>query len=55
MEEKQFDMVYAIKNLLIHKIPISKRGCPDIQTAMAFLTTRVKKPDDDDLKKLQVI
>ena len=28
-----------------------KRGRPDIQTAMAFLTTRVTEPDEDDWKK----
>ena len=31
---------------------LSKRARPDIQTAVAFLTTRVKSPDIDDLKKL---
>ena len=32
---------------------LSKRSRPDIQTAVAFLTTRVKEPDEDDWKKLQ--
>lgn len=31
---------------------LSKRARPDIQTAVAFLTTRVKGPDVDDYKKL---
>lgn len=31
---------------------LSKRAQPDIQTAVAFLTTRVKGPDEDDYKKL---
>ena len=31
---------------------LCKRGRPDIQTAIAFLTTRVKEPDQDDWKKL---
>jgi Reverse transcriptase (RNA-dependent DNA polymerase) len=31
---------------------LSERGRPDIQTAVAFLTTRVKGPDEDDKKKL---
>ncbi len=31
---------------------LCKRGRPDIQTAVAFLTTRVKQPDTDDWKKL---
>ena len=32
---------------------LSKRGRPDLLTAVAFLTTRVKSPDEDDFKKLQ--
>jgi hypothetical protein len=31
---------------------LGKRGRPDIQAAVAFLTTRVKAPDTDDYKKL---
>ena len=31
---------------------LSKRTRPDILTAVSFLTTRVQKPDTDDLKKL---
>jgi len=31
---------------------LCKRARPDIQTAVAFLSTRVKSPDQDDLKKL---
>lgn len=31
---------------------LSKRARPDILTAVAFLTTRVKSPDEDDYKKL---
>lgn len=31
---------------------LSKRSRPDIQTAVAFLTTRVRGPDTDDYKKL---
>ena len=31
---------------------LSKRARPDIQEAVAFLTTRVKRPDKDDYKKL---
>ena len=31
---------------------LCKRACPDIQTAMAFLTTHVMAPDEDDYKKL---
>ena len=32
---------------------LSKRGRPDLLTAVAFLTARVKEPDADDYKKLQ--
>jgi len=32
---------------------LCKCACSDIQTAVAFLITRVKKPDEDDLKKLR--
>lgn len=31
---------------------MSKRARPDLQQAVAFLTTRVRKPDSDDYKKL---
>lgn len=31
---------------------LCKRARPDIQTAVAFLTTRVKSPDEDDYRKL---
>ena len=32
---------------------LCKRARPDLQTAVAFLTTRVKEPDEDDQRKLQ--
>jgi hypothetical protein len=31
---------------------LCKRKCPDIQTSIAYLCTRVKEPDTDDYKKL---
>jgi hypothetical protein len=31
---------------------LCKRGCPDIQTAIAFLCTRVQQPTEDDYNKL---
>ena len=34
---------------------LSKRGRPDVLTGVAFLTTCVKAPDKDDLKKLKRI
>jgi hypothetical protein len=42
---------------LFHRITaqllfLCKRGRPDIQTAVAFLCTRVSRPDQDDYKKL---
>ncbi len=45
------------KSALFHQVTakllfLCKRARPDIQTAVAFLTTRVKGPDTDDLKKL---
>ena len=49
LEQKRADLFhrYAAKLLFI-----SKCGRPDIQTAVAFLTTRVQSPDEDDWKKL---
>ena len=32
---------------------LCKRARPDLQTAVAFLTTRVRSPDEDDWKKLK--
>ena len=32
---------------------LTKHAQPDIATAIAFLTTRVQKPDEDDWKKLR--
>ena len=32
---------------------LSSRACQDIQTAVEFLTTRVKKPDEDDQGKFR--
>jgi hypothetical protein len=46
-EEARF-FHYIVAKLLF----LCKRGRPDIQTAIAFLSTRVKEPDGDDLKKL---
>jgi hypothetical protein len=34
-------------------LSLCKRARPDIQTAVAFLSTRVKGPDEDDYKKLR--
>jgi len=32
---------------------LCRRALPDLQTSMAFLSTRVKAPDSDDYKKLR--
>jgi hypothetical protein len=47
--EEIADMFYHYTAKLLF---LSKRARPDIQTAVAFLTMRVKGPDDDDYKKL---
>ena len=48
LEEKaQFFHHYVAKGLFL-----CKRARPDIQTAIAFLSTRVKSPDTDDYRKL---
>ena len=47
IEEKQTFHTFVAKLLFV-----SKRGRPDIQVAIAFLSTRVQEPDRDDWKKL---
>ena len=39
-------------NMTAKALYLCKRSRPDIQTAVSFLTTRVKDPDQDDWKKL---
>ena len=39
-------------NFVAKSLFLTKRARPDIATAVAFMTTRVKGPDDDDWKKL---
>jgi hypothetical protein len=46
-EQLEFFHHYVAKLLFL-----CKRARPDIQTAVAFLCTRVKQPDDDDYKEL---
>ncbi len=49
LDEKTADMFHHnVAKLLF----LCKRARPDIQTAVAFLCTRVKAPDSDDYKKL---
>lgn len=49
LDEKQAQLFHHITAKLLF---LCKRGRPDIQTAVAFLSTRVKSPDTDDYKKL---
>ena len=39
-------------NMVAKGLFVCRRSRPDIQTTIAFLTTRVKEPDEDDWKKL---
>ena len=50
-EEQAIAFHHTIAQLLF----ASARARRDIQTAVAFLTTRVKKPDEDDWGKLKCI
>ena len=44
------------KDLFVHLVMqglyLSQHGCPDIRTAISFLCSRLKCPDEDDYKKL---
>jgi hypothetical protein len=50
LEEPEADLFHHLTAKLLF---LCKRARPDIQTAVAFLTTRVKRPDVDDYKKLE--
>ena len=39
-------------HLVMQLLYLSQRACPDIRTAMSFLCSRLKCPDQDDYKKL---
>ena len=39
-------------NFIARALFLTKQACPDIATAVAFLTTHVKWPNQDDWKKL---
>ena len=53
-QEKLSDKQRTIFHWLVAKrLFVSKRGRPDIQVAIAFLTTRVTSPDKDDWGKLR--
>ena len=52
--KKLCDRYKIIFHRLVDKLLfLSKRARPDIQPKIAFLTTRVRSPDEDDWKKLQ--
>jgi hypothetical protein len=42
----------AFHNLVAKTLYVSKHARPDVSTAIAFLTTRVRAPDIDDWRKL---
>ena len=50
LSKEKSDLFHSIVAKLLY---ITKRSRPDIETAVAFLTTRVSKSDIDDLKKLK--
>ncbi len=49
LDEKTSDCFHSMTSKLLF---LAKQERPDIQVAVAFLTTRVKSPDEDDYKKL---
>jgi hypothetical protein len=49
LDEETCDLFHHFTAKLLF---LAKRARPDIQTTVAFLTTRVKSPDEDDYKKL---
>ena len=50
LDEKRADNFHSVTALLLF---ISRRSRLDIQTAVAYLCTRVAKPNEDDWKKLK--
>ena len=50
LNKEQSEKFHSIVAKLLH---ITKRGRPDIETALAFLMTRVSRSDIDDWKKLK--
>eukprot|EP00957_Ditylum_brightwellii_P203594 15335349-Ditylum_brightwellii.AAC.1 len=49
------DMGRAFHTSTAKLLFLCKRAWPDIQTAVSFLTTRVKNPDEDNWKKLHKV
>jgi hypothetical protein len=52
LNKEKSDMSCFIHHHTAKLLFLSKRARPDIQTTVAFLTTRVRAPDEDDYKKL---
>ena len=50
LDKEKADLFHSVVAKLLY---ITKRSRPDIETAVAFLTTRVSKSDVDDFKKLK--
>ena len=50
LPKKNADLFHHVVAQLLF---LCKRGCPNLQTAVAFLTTRAKAPNQDAYKKLQ--
>ena len=49
------EMGKVFHNFVAKCLFATKKARPDIHTAVAFLTTRVREPDEDDWKKLQCL
>jgi hypothetical protein len=47
------EMGKVFHNFVTKCLFATKRACPNIHTPVAFLTTHVREPDEDDWKKLQ--
>ena len=50
LEKKSAELFHHVVAQLLF---VCKRGRPDLQTAVAFMTTRVKGPDTDNMNKLK--
>jgi hypothetical protein len=50
LDEAKADLFHSVTAKILF---LCKRARPDVQTPIAFLCTRVRKPDTDDLKKLK--
>lgn len=53
IEKLDKETATAFHNIIVKTLFVTKRARPDTSTAIAFLMTRVREPNRDDLKKLQ--